>query len=410
MTMFNVISILLTLCALFAFCNAKFLKLPNTIALMLFAIVLSSVAFVAKQLGVPFLNEFQGFIHAIDFEALLLDALLGILLFAGALHVNINDLLKQKGAIFTFATLGVLMSTTIIGVLSYFTAKLMGFDLPFIYCILLGTILSPTDPIAVLAILKKLNAPKSLETKFTGESLFNDGVGVVLFVIVMAIASGREQLSASYVFEVIMLEVAGGIAMGFIIGYGAYLMLKSINNYQVEILITLAVVTGGYALCHSLHTSGPLAMVIAGLFIGNKGRLFAMSENTLLRLDNFWELIDEILNSVLFLILGLEIILIPFNWTLFSFGLIAIAIALFARFISVGIPIKLLEMRRSFEPKTIRILTWGGLRGGISLALALSIPQGPYREIILPLTYSVVVFSIVVQGLTVGKLLPKLKT
>jgi CPA1 family monovalent cation:H+ antiporter len=280
----------------------------------------------------------------------------------------------------------------------------LGLELPLIYCLLFGALISPTDPIAVLGIIKKANVPKSLETKITGESLFNDGVAVVVFLVLLKIAAGTGEISAAAVAGLFFKEAVGGAVFGLLIGAIAYWMLKSIDNYQVEVLITLALVTGGFALADTLHLSGPIAIVVAGLLVGNHGRLLAMSDTVREHLDTFWELVDEVLNAVLFVLIGLEVLILTLNREYIIAGIILIPLILMARFVCVGIPVVVLKKFRTFSPHVIKILTWGGLRGGISVALALSLPPGKHRDVILTITYAVVVFSIIVQGLTMGKL------
>jgi CPA1 family monovalent cation:H+ antiporter len=330
--------------------------------------------------------------------------MLSFLLFAGALHVNLADLARQKYIIGTLATLGVIGSTFIVGFTSLWVLGWLGIELPFIYCLLFGALISPTDPIAVMGILKRAGVPESLETKITGESLFNDGVAVVVFLVILEIATGTQGITAASVAALFLKEVVGGLIFGLLIGAIAYWMLKSVENYQVEILITLALVTGGFALADVLHLSGPIAIVVAGLLIGNHGRMLAMSDEVRDHLDNFWELVDEILNAVLFVLIGLEVLILTFNRAYILAGIILIPLLLAVRFVCVGIPVVILKRFRTFSPHVIKILTWGGLRGGISVALALSLPAGENREAILAVTYAIVVFSIIVQGLTIGRL------
>jgi len=337
-----------------------------------------------------------------------MQGMLSALLFAGALHVHLEELNKQKWVVAILASVGVLASTFMIGFASYEIFALLGLDIPLIYCLLFGSLISPTDPIAVMGILKTIGAPKSLETKIAGESLFNDGVAIVIFLVLLSFAGaghGDSDMNASGIALLFAQEALGGALFGFIIGYITYHMLSSIDNYQVEILLTLALVLGGYALASALHISGPIAVVVAGLLIGNKGRKFAMSDKTRLHLDNFWELIDEILNAILFVLIGLEVLLLSFEIQYLWAGLIMIPITLLARFISVGTPVAIMKLRKSFSPRIIRILTWGGLRGGISIALVLSLPASEHREALLVITYIIVIFSIIVQGLTIEKLI-----
>ena len=409
MRLLNLAATLITLSALFSYLNHRYLRLPTTIGVMLFALVLS-LMLIAFGMFDPRIEQFaEKFLAEIDFNKALMLGMLSFLLFAGALHININDLARHKWVILTLASGGVLLSTVIVGTLTWWLLAALGLQLSFVYCLLFGALISPTDPVAVLGILKTAGVPKSLETKIAGESLFNDGVAVVVFIVLFRIATGGAEVSPGGVAGLFLLEALGGVLFGLAIGFAAYSMLKSVDNYQVEILITLALVTGGYALAHAMHVSGPIAIVVAGLLIGNHGRLLAMSKTTRQHLDTFWELLDEILNAVLFVLIGLEILLLVFTRHYFVAGLLAIPIVLLARLLSVGLPIALMRQVRSFSPHVIKILTWGGLRGGISVALALSLPPGPERNLIVAITYIVVVFSIAVQGLTVGKLVASSK-
>ncbi|MCH8029324.1 MAG: sodium:proton antiporter [Candidatus Dadabacteria bacterium] len=408
MDIFDIAAVVITIAALFSFLNYRYIKLPTAIGVMLISLVLSLVLIILGAAGISAVREqAEALVGGIDFSRALMHGMLSFLLFAGSLHVNVNDLLEKKWEIGTFATLGVLLSTLIVGGVSYALSLWLGLGLPFIYCLLFGALISPTDPIAVLSILKRYNAPKSLETKITGESLFNDGIGVVVFITILAVAlSGGNEVHPGEVGLLFAEEIFGGAALGLALGWLTYLMIKSVDNYQVEVLLTLGLVTGGYALALSLHVSGPIAIVFAGLLIGNHGRQFGMSEETRKNLDTFWELIDEVLNAVLFVLIGFEILLVTLSRTFLAAGLLSIPIVLLARFAVIGIPIWLFKfLRRTFSPNAIKILTWGGLRGGISVALALSLPTGPERDVILTMTYSVVVFSILVQGLTVKYLI-----
>lgn len=404
MRLLNLAAILITLSALFSYLNHRYLRLPTTIGVMLFALLLSLILIALGTLDPRIEHYAEQLLVQIDFNKALMLGMLSFLLFAGALHININDLARHKWVILTLASGGVLLSTLIVGTLTWWLLAGLGLQLSFAYCLLFGALISPTDPVAVLGILKTAGVPKSLETKIAGESLFNDGVAVVVFIILFRIATGGADVSPGGVAGLFLLEALGGLLFGVVIGFAAYAMLKSVDNYQVEILITLALVMGGYALAHAMHVSGPIAIVVAGLLIGNHGRLLAMSKTTRQHLDTFWELLDEILNAVLFVLIGLEILLLVFTRQYFMAGVLAIPIVLLARLISVGLPIGLLRKLRTFSPGVVKILTWGGLRGGISVALALSLPPGPERKLIVAITYIVVVFSIAIQGLTVGKL------
>jgi CPA1 family monovalent cation:H+ antiporter len=404
--------VLITLAALFSYTNYRLLKLPTTIGVMLIALLFSLALVLLKTMGVSWLRFEERLLHGIDFDEVLLGGMLSFLLFAGALHIDLNDLARERWPIGILATAGVVLSTFLVGSAMWGVADALSLHLSFIQCLLFGALISPTDPIAVLGILKTAGAAKALETRISGESLFNDGVGVVVFTVLLGLAGeghGADAhagggFSAPGVALLFGREALGGILFGLTIGYVAYRMLHSIDNYQVEVMITMALVVGGYGLARALHVSGPIAMVVAGLFVGNHGRLFAMSETTRDHLDKFWELVDEILNAVLFVIIGLEIVVLAMTRENLLLGLIAIPIVLLARFVSVGIPASVLKRFHEFSPRSIRIMTWGGLRGGISVALALSLPAGGERDAIVAVTYVVVVFSVLVQGLTVGKL------
>jgi CPA1 family monovalent cation:H+ antiporter len=410
MKLFNILAILVTLAAAFSYVNHRYIRLPNTIGLMLISLLVSLGLIALGPLGLGLEEDARHLLENIDFDETLLHGMLSFLLFAGALHVNLGDLAKQKWFIGTLATFSVVGSTFIIGFISWWLLTFMGFELPLIYCLLFGALISPTDPIAVLGILKKAGVPDSLETKITGESLFNDGVAVVVFLVFLEIAKGAHDITVLMVAGLFLTEALGGVVYGLTIGAATYWLLKSVDNYQVEVLISLALVTGGFALADVLHISGPLAIVVAGLLIGNHGRLLAMSERTRDRLDTFWELLDEVLNAVLFVLIGLELLILTFSRMYFIAGLLLIPLVLVARFLSEGFPVIILRLFRSFSPNVIKILTWGGLRGGISVALALSLPPGKYRDTILAITYVIVVFSIIVQGLTIGRLVRKSTT
>jgi len=399
----------MVLTAVFSYINYRVLHFPTTIGVMFIALLVS-LGFVALgSLGVDIGQiRVAGVLRTIDFNQALLRGMLSFLLFAGAMHIKLEDLTSQKWAIIILATAGVVVSTFIVGGLTWSVLDILGIPASFIYCLLFGALISPTDPVAVIGILKTVRIPKSLETKIAGESLFNDGMGVVAFLIILELAQGGGEITAGRVALLFAEEAVGGALLGLAIGVLAYWMLKRVNNYQVEVIITLALVMGGYALADRVHTSGPIAIVVAGLLIGNQGRAFAMSEVTRERLDDFWELIDEILNALLFMLIGLEVLVMPFTRALLIAGLLAVVITLFARWASVGGAVLLMRSFRSFSPGMMGILTWGGLRGGISVALALSTPLVPERATIVTITYIVVVFSIVVQGMTLGRLVERI--
>lgn len=410
MELFNLLAILITLTALFSYINHRYIGLPTTIGVMLVALLISLLLILLDLFGLGFRQHAQRMMGQIQFDRTLLHGMLSFLLFAGALHINIDDLMAHRWSIGILATLGTLMSAFLVGTLTWLILKGVAGQMDYRICLLFGALISPTDPIAVLGILKTIGAPKNLEIKIAGESLFNDGLGVVLFLGVLEVATGTHDLSAGHIGRLLFQEVIGGASLGFGLGYLAYRMLKSIDNYQVEILISLALVVGGYALASGLHLSGPIAIVIAGLLIGNHGRLFAMSDETRRQLDTFWEVVDEILNAVLFVLIGLEILVLTFTRHYLLLSCLIIPIVLAARFISIGIPTALLNRFRTLTPGAVPVLTWGGLRGGISVALALSIPPIPERQMILAFTYTVVLFSILVQGTTIKPLMRYLNT
>ncbi len=404
MNLVQTITILVCISALFGYLNHRVLRLPVTIGLMAIALAMSLILLLLGKLGFDINVRAEAFIRSIDFNEALMHGMLSCLLFAGALHVNLSDLLDQKWVVGTLASVGVVLSTFVIGGASYYLFSLVGLHLPFLYCLLFGALISPTDPVAVMGILKEARLPKPLEVKVVGESLFNDGVGVVVFLVLMSLIP-RDSVLISDVVLLFVEEVLGGALLGILLGFGAYLMLKSVDNYQVEILITLALVMGGYELANLLHTSGPIAVVVAGLLIGNQGRRLAMSEKTREHLDAFWDLVDELLNAILFVLIGLEVLVLSFQSAYLKAGLVAIPLVLFARFITVWLQVKVFSLVREFTQRAVAILTWGGLRGGISVALALSLPAGPARDAVLLITYTVVVFSILVQGLTIKRLI-----
>ncbi|MDG5499516.1 sodium:proton antiporter [Marinobacter sp. BGYM27] len=406
MSLFEIIAILLSLSAFFSYINARYIGLPTSIAVMAFSLVFSLVLIGLNQLGMTGLADWaEQLVGGADLGQTLLNGLLSFLLFAGALHVNLEELADQKWLVALLATFGVVLTTFLVGGAMWYVLEWLGIPLPFIYCLLFGAVIAPTDPVAVMAILKSVDAPESLTTKIAGESLFNDGVAVVMFIAILGIASGEREATFASIGELFLQEAVGGLVLGFLLGLLGYHMLKHLDNYQVEVLITVALVAGGYALASRLHMSGPLAVVVAGLMIGNQGRAFAMSKKTEQQLDTFWEMVDELLNAVLFLLIGLELLIVTFELPVLWAGLAAIPLGLLARLVAVGVPVMGLKPFREFKPNPIKALTWGGLKGGISVALALSLPVGPERDLILPMAYVVVVFSILVQGLTIKKVL-----
>mgnify|MGYP001264105799 FL=1 len=404
LSILEISAIFLSITALLSYVNHRFIGLPTTIGVMVISIVLSIFAIFLGFLGFDQLIDYEiSLLEQLDFTEVLLDGMLSMLLFAGALHVNISDLRRYKLPIGILACIGTIVSALLIATAIYLMLPLLGFSLPFIWCLLFGALISPTDPIAVMGILASAGAPKSLETVIAGESLFNDGIGVVIFVILLGILTSGDIPTANYVAHTLAVEAGGGIVFGLVLGAILYYLIKSIDSYQEEVLLTLAGVIGGYALASYWHLSGPLAMVMMGLMLGNRGRALAMSDQTRHYVDLFWELIDEILNAILFVLIGLEIVMIAYSSNLFIAGGLTIIIALLARFIVVGMTTKTFSRQLDLPGGAWKVLTWGGLRGGISVALVLQLPIGAERDILLALTYAVVIFSILVQGLSVGR-------
>ncbi|MBU8934091.1 MAG: sodium:proton antiporter [candidate division Zixibacteria bacterium] len=405
MSVFAIMAVFITVAALSSYINYRFVRLPSAIGLMVVGLLISLGLIALSALGVDIETPVTRVLNRVDFGETLMKGMLSFLLFAGALKINLYDLVNQKFVVSTLATFGVVLTTLIVGTGMYFGLMLLDLSLPFIYCLIFGSLIAPTDPVAVLSILKSVKVSKSLETKIAGESLFNDGVGIVVFTMLVGVAVGGGSLSVGQVVLMFFQEAIGGVLLGLVLGGTAFYLLRHVNDHSVEVLMTLALVCGGYALASGLHTSGPLTVVVAGLLIGNYGRNLAMSDTTREHLDKFWELIDEVLNAVLFVWIGMEILVLSFATSHLLAGLIAIPLTLAARFGSVWSVITGLKLFRSFSDNAILILTWGGLRGGISIALALSLAPGETRDLIVSITYVVVVFSILVQGLTIKKLL-----
>jgi len=404
--------IVITLAAIFAYANERWLQFPETIGLMVVAMIITLLLVLVGVFNPRMVELAREFVEQIDFNATLMHGMLGFLLFAGALHVKLDDLAEQKWVVTITATFGVIGSTLLVGILSHYILLALGISMSWLNCLLFGALISPTDPISVLGIMKKVGAPKSLATKISGESLFNDGVGVVVFLVILDAATGASDVTVSQVGALLLQEVGGGVLLGLMLGGIAFYLHRTVESVHVELLISLAVVAGGYPLALALHCSGPIAMVVAGLLIGNPGRRHAMGEKVRVQVDTLWEMIDEVLNAILFVLLGLEVIVLAWRQEFLFAGFMMIPVVLFSRFVTIGAAVTALRRFRVFSPRVVRILTWGGLRGGISVALALSIPMTleatdqtqafPARNLILVMTYVVVVFSIVVQGLTIG--------
>lgn len=403
MELYYSLSVLIVLASFFAYFNVRFLKLPSTIGVMVIAMAVSIFLVVFGNIFPNTLNRISTLIAGFDFTELLMGAMLNFLLFAGAVHINLKDLREQRGPIIIFSTVSVVISTFAVGTLIYYLFPFLHIHLPYIYCLLFGALISPTDPVAVLSILKEAKVRKSLETKIAGESLFNDGVAVVVFAVILQLAQEGPNPTVGYAAWLLLKEAGGGFLLGIALGVGAARAMRRIDDYKVSVLITLSVVMGGYLIARELHISGPLTMVFAGLIIGNFKKRFAMSPVTKDYLDKFWELNDEILNAILFLFIGFNLLMVKDINNYWIPGLSCVVLVLFSRFISIWLPTKFIKFRNKFDSGTIKMLVWGGLRGGVSIALALSINDGPYKDIIIAITYFVVVFSIVVQGLTIGR-------
>lgn len=405
LTLFEIIALILSISAVLSWVNSTFVKLPHTIGLLVMALATSFFLILLEavfpDLGLT--DAVQSAIGQIDFFETVMNGMLAFLLFAGALHVDLSLMRAQKWPIGLMATFGVVMSTFIVGTLFWLLAHFFGVPITYAWALVFGALISPTDPVAVLSLLKSISIPDSLEAKIAGESLFNDGVGVVVFTIIVAVAVGADggSLDPLHIAELFFVEAIGGAVLGMLVGYVVYRMMAAIDHDMVEILLTLGLVAGVYAVCLRLHLSGPIAVVVAGLFIGNRGAERAMSDDTREALFDFWEMIDEILNSVLFLLIGLEVLVITIDPSFAWIAALSIPIVLFARLAAVSIPILTLSLGFAFSKGVIPVLTWGGVRGGISVALALSLPAVGAKPLIMTATYAVVIFSIVVQGLTI---------
>jgi CPA1 family monovalent cation:H+ antiporter len=407
--MLDIVAICLVVTAVLAYVNHRYIGLPNTIGVMATALLLSLGLVGLDLLGFDHgLRDFeQSLLHRIDFADVLLNGMLSLLLFAGALHVDLTELKAYRWQVGALAVFSTLLSTLAVGYGTWLVLPLVGLQLPLLYCLLFGALISPTDPIAVMGILKTAGAPKNLELVIAGESLFNDGVGVVIFSLLLGMLASGTTPTLQQAGQLLLHEAGGGLLFGLVLGYVTFRLLRSVDNYQVEVLLTLAAVTGGYALAGHLHVSGPLAMVVTGLMVGNQGRALAMSDTTRHYVDLFWELLDEILNAVLFVLIGMEVLLVAFSVSVLTAAalvMLVMLVTLAARALTVGLPVRLLHRFFGLPAGAGRVLTWGGLRGGISVALALSLPVGHERDLVLALTYCIVAFSILGQGLTIGRL------
>lgn len=410
MSTYQIISVIVFLAAVYAYVNDRWIKWPPTIGIMVLSLFSSIIIVILGNLVPAFSVQVLRIVSHIDFGQVLMKIMLSFLLFAGAIHIDAVKLRKEFWPVITLATVGVFISTFLISIMSYYLFRVFQLQIPYIHCLLLGALISPTDPIAVMAILKKTGIPASLELKIMGESLFNDGVGVVVFLTILEIASKPDgNFSPPDTILLFLKEACGGLLFGALMGYIAYFLLRSIDNYRVEVLITLAVVMCGYTLADDLHVSAPLAIIVTGIMVGTKGRAVALSPTSWDYLGKFWDLIDEIFNAILFLLIGLQMLIIKPHLTIMFIGCIMILVVLLARWFSVSLPVAVLRLKIRFEKNAVTILTWGGLRGGLSVAMALSLPQNMHRDELVLITYIVVIFSIIVQGLTIGKVAARAK-
>ncbi len=408
MSLFELTGLILFIVALFGYINGRFLRMPDTLGNTAIGLLASLAMLVLSLKNETAHATAMRLLNAVNFSELMFHGMLGLLLFAGSLHVSVSKLRSQRIAIFLLASVAVLVSTLVVGYSFHFAMEFLKLPIPLVYCFMFGALISPTDPIAVMGVLKKAGVPESLAAKITGESLFNDGTAVVLFLLLLGISQGGAAPTLSTVGTLFVKEVVGGLVLGVVLGYGAILMLKGMDSYPVEIITTLAVATGGYALAERLRVSAPLAVVVAGLIVGNTGAKVAMSDTTRTHLFAFWELLDEILNLVLFALIGLELLVMSFQEDSMLAGAIAIPLVLLARWVSVLVPLMAGPVRRRLTRHAVTVLTWGGLRGGLSIALALSLPKFAGQAIVVMATYCVVVFSLLVQGATLGPLIGKL--
>ena len=404
MSLFTFSAGLLTLAALFSYLNARFLRQPAGIMFLLLGVAAALGVLAGGRIVPGFTATVRTTLIQFDFTEFLMGSVLSFLLFAGALHVRADALKAVWRSIAAYSTLGVLLATGLVGVGTYGLLHLTGVELPMLPCLLFGALIAPTDPIAVLGVLKTTNLDNKVETNLAGESLFNDGFGVVVFVILLELATPGETPSAGSAALLLLREAGGGLLAGAVLGYTGYRLIRTVDHFQTEVILTLALVMGGYALCHALHISGPLAMVVAGLAIGNVSRSDAVSDMTRDYLEKFWEALDEVLNAVLFVLMGLELVVIGVSPFYLGLGAVAAVLALLVRYVVLAFTTRLLGLSQQLPPRTLAILSWGGLRGGISLALALTLPEGLHPEVFVPMTFAVVLFSAVVQGLTLKKL------
>ena len=408
MTVFEGAGALFTLIAIFGVINHRFIKLPDTIGITAVGLIVSACISVAGFHHPGMVKEAQKLVAQIDFPGIVVHGFLSLLLFAGALHVDFSKMKVHKKAVFLLATVGVLISTAVVGFGLWVVALTLGHNVSLQWCLVFGALISPTDPIAVMSILRKAGAAESLELKIAGESLFNDGTGVVAFITLVLVASGGAHVSLAAVAFALVQEIVGAVVLGAALGWAAFALLRMVDSYAIEIMITLALATAGYSAAEWLHVSAPLAVVVMGLVIGNHAMTRAMSEQTREHLSTFWTLLDELLNLLLFGLIGLEVIALSLKTDLVLFGLLAVPVVLAARGVSVALPLLALKGFRKLSPHAVKIMTWGGLRGGLSIAMALSLPEFEERYLIIGATYVVVLFSLLVQATTLGPYIRKL--
>ncbi len=408
---FDAAAILIVLAATLGYLNYRILKLPSTVGLTVMGAVASMLVVLFDRIlpASTLAENLSTFLRGLDFHSTLMEGMLSFLLFAGALHVDWSHMRKGSWPILFFSTVGVLISTVLVGVAFHVFTAALAIEIPLNWCFVFGALISPTDPVAVMGVMKRAAMPDTLQATVAGESLFNDGVGVVVFSILLAIALGTEPFSLSMAASHFAREALGGAALGLATGWVAYRAMRSIDEYNIEVMISLAVVMGGYSLAMALHVSGPVAMAVAGLLIGNHGVTYAMSDVTQDYLIKFWALIDEILNAVLFLLIGLEVIVLALDGRLVLAGLGAIFIVMAARALSVGVPLRAMKRTIDLGPLAFPTMVWGGLRGGISVALALSLPESPIRTVLLVATYAVVLFAVIIQGGSIGWVIERIK-
>lgn len=410
MTMFQGAGALLSLIAIFGFINHRFLKLPDTLGITAVGL-LACLCFAIASAGHPeMVAHARELVGKIDFSDLVFHGLLSLLLFAGALHVDISRMRAVKLPVFLLATVGVVISTAVVGVGFHLLTMAIGHPVGLLWSLVFGALISPTDPIAVMSVLKNAGVVESVEVKIAGESLFNDGTAVVAFVTLLGLATGSSEFSAGHIALSLLREVVGAGVLGLVLGYGAFLLLRGIDSYAIEIMVSLSLATAGYSLAEAVHVSAPLAVVVMGLMIGNHGATRAMSEQTRQHLFSFWHLLDELLNLVLFGLIGLEVIALSFSFNadVIWLGVLAIPVVLVARAVSVYVPLTALRGFREMSPHTVKIMTWGGLRGAISIALALSLPEFEGRDVLIGVTYIVTIFSLLGQSTTLGPFIRRL--